>query len=294
MYKRESGYRRTGIRLAVALAMLAAWMAGAQRDPFAGSRAGEEREIGKVRFRWAPAGTFQMGSPVGEAGRRADEGPVMVRLTRGFWVGQYEVTQGQWKELMGAFPREQDRGTGDDFPVHWVSYVEAEEYCRRLTARARESGTLAKDWEIGLPTEAQWEYACRAGTTTATSYGERLSMREANIGTLYPGGDGGNKAGKATKVGSYAANAWGIFDMHGNEWEWCRDWYHRQLPGGTDPDLSAEQGERNRDGTYSRVRRGGAWVEDGWACRSAMRLRYEPERRSDHIGFRVVAVRRAH
>lgn len=80
--------------------------------------------------------------------------------------------------------------------------------------------------------------------------------------------------------------------MHGNVWEYCRDWYHGRLPGGADPDLSTQKGEMNRDGTYSRVRRGGAWVEPGWACRSAMRLRYEPERRSDHIGFRVVAVRR--
>ena len=79
--------------------------------------------------------------------------------------------------------------------------------------------------------------------------------------------------------------------MHGNVWEWCRDWYHRALPGEIDPDLSSAKGEMNRDGTYSRVRRGGAWIEQGWACRSAVRLRYEPERRSDHIGFRVVAVR---
>ena len=96
---------------------------------------------------------------------------------------------------------------------------------------------------------------------------------------------------QASKVGSYPANAWGLHDMHGNVWEWCRDWYHSTLPGGVDPDLSAVKGTINRDGTYSRVRRSGAWIEDGWACRSAIRLRYEPERRSDHIGFRVVAVR---
>ncbi len=91
-------------------------------------------------------------------------------------------------------------------------------------------------------------------------------------------------------VGGYRANPWGICDMHGNIFEWCRDWYHAQLPGGVDPDLYTRQGERNRDGTYSRCRRGGAWNDEAWACRSALRLRYEPERRSDHIGFRVVAV----
>jgi formylglycine-generating enzyme required for sulfatase activity len=80
--------------------------------------------------------------------------------------------------------------------------------------------------------------------------------------------------------------------MHGNAFEWCRDWYHVKLPGGRDPDLSAMKGARNRDGTSSRVRRGGAWTDDGWVCRSAFRLRFEPERRSDHIGFRVAAVQR--
>ena len=93
------------------------------------------------------------------------------------------------------------------------------------------------------------------------------------------------------RVGSYPANAWGIYDMHGNVWEWCRDWYHRMLPGGRDPDLFSMPGERNGDGTYSRVRPGGAWIEGSWANGSAMRLRYEPNRSSDHIRFRIVAVR---
>ncbi len=258
---------------------------------FEGAKAGEERHISKVKFCWAPPGTFRMGSPLSEPERRADEGPVTVTLSRGFWIGKYEVTQGQWSSLMGSFPREPDKGAGDEFPVYWVNFLESEEFCKRLTAQSRESGALPKNWEIRLPTEAEWEYACRAGTQAATSFGDRLSVIEANIGSQYPGGGEGNRSGKASKVGIYPANAWGLHDMHGSVWEWCRDWYHRQLPGGTDPDLSAEKGERNRDGTYSRVRRSGAWVEPGWACRSAMRLRYEPERRSDHIGFRVVAAR---
>lgn len=263
----------------------------AQTDRFEGSKAGDEREILRVKFCWAPPGKFQMGSPPSEPERRADEGPVMVTLSHGFWVGKYETTQGQWSALMESFARKPDRGVGDDFPVYWVNYVEAAEFCRRLTTRARTSGSLPKNWEIRLPTEAQWEYACRAGTAAATSFGDRLSAEQANVGAPYPGSGPPNSDGKSTKVGSYPANAWGLYDMHGNVWEWCRDWYHRQLPGGTDPDLSVEKGEMNRDGTYSRVRRGGAWIEQGWACRSAMRLRYEPERRSDHIGFRVVAVR---
>jgi formylglycine-generating enzyme required for sulfatase activity len=90
-------------------------------------------------------------------------------------------------------------------------------------------------------------------------------------------------------VGSYTANLWGLHDMHGNVWEWCRDYYHGRLPGGTDPDLSDVVGDRNRDGSYSRVRRGGAWIEGERFCRSACRLRYEPHRGSDHIGFRVIA-----
>jgi formylglycine-generating enzyme len=98
--------------------------------------------------------------------------------------------------------------------------------------------------------------------------------------------------GGSRRVGSYRANAWGIHDMHGNVWEWCRDWYHARLPGGVDPDLSDVVGVANRDGSHSRVRRGGAWIEPAWACRSACRLRYEPPRRSDHIGFRAFVVDR--
>lgn len=232
-----------------------------------------------------------MGSPPEEVERREDENPVDVTFTRGFWMGKYEVTQAEWSILMGSFPREQDKGRGPEVPVYWVSWQEATEFCRRLTSRARDSRTLPDNWEIRLPTEAQWEYACRAGTSAATSFGARLDRAQANIGTAYPGGNARRTEGAAVKVGSYPANSWGLHDMHGNVWEWCRDWYFRRLPGGIDPDLSAEPGERNRDGTYSRVRRGGAWIEDGWANRSAMRLRFEPERRSDHIGFRVAAVR---
>ena len=141
-----------------------------------------------------------------------------------------------------------------------------------------------------LPTEAQWDYACRAGTTTATAFGDRVRRGDANF-KIDPrlDGDGPPSPGRATPAGAFQANAWGLHDMYGNVFEWCRDWYHGTLPGGVDPDVQVK-GEPNRDGSYSRVRRGAAWNDGAEWCRSAMRLRYEPERRSDHIGFRVVLV----
>ena len=228
-----------------------------------------------------------MGSPLTEAGRREDEAQVEVVLSKGFWMGQYEVTQDEWKRIAGEFPQAMDKGVGGDVPVYWVTYLDAERFCRLATERGRASGEIDADWEFRLPTEAQWEYACRAGSKTATAFGDRLDKTRANFLD-----EGERSLGQSVKVGSYPANAWGIHDMHGNVFEWCRDWYHARLPGGVDPDLSTAKGSPNRDGTYSRVRRGGAWNDPGWACRSAFRLRYEPERNSDHIGFRVALVQR--
>lgn len=256
-----------------------------------GVKAGEEREVGGVKLCWCPAGRFLMGSPLGEPERRPDEAQVEVTLSRGFWMGKYEVTQQQWRQVMGAIPGKLVAGEGDDFPVYWINFIEAEEFCQRLTARVRASGELPAGWEFRLPTEAQWEYACRAGTTTAFVFGDALTNRQANIGKPYNGTPDPTPGATASKVGSYAANAWGLHDMHGNEFEWCRDWYHTQLPGGVDPDLREVQGLPNRDGTYSRVRRGGAWMDGAKFCRSAFRLRYESPRRADHIGFRIVVVR---
>ena len=260
-------------------------------QPFSGSKAGEAREIAGIRLCWCPPGMFQMGSPLNEPERRPDEKQVAVILAHGFWIGKYEVTQGQWKHVIGAFPGQQPAGEGDDFPLVEVNYAEAEAFCKKLTDIGRQSGTVPQTWEFRLPTEAQWEYACRAGTTTATAFGDQLSSKQANFqGKPYNGADKGPSLKRAAKVGSYPANAWRLHDMHGNAFEWCRDWYHLDLPGGKDPDLSSTKGTANRDGTYSRVRRGGAWTDDGWPCRSACRLRFEPPRRSEHIGFRVVVV----
>jgi formylglycine-generating enzyme required for sulfatase activity len=259
-----------------------------------GSKAGEERVIEGIRLCWCPPGRFLMGSPATEQGHRPDEAQIDVTLTRGFWTAKQEVTQGQWKRVIGAFPDKlpsPEFGEGDEVPAYWINFDEAEGFCAELTGRARRAGALPDGWQFSLPTEAQWEYACRAGTTTAFSFGDTLGQQQANIGGEIETREV-RARGRSRPVGSYPANPWGIQDMHGNVWEWCRDYYHSQLPGGTDPDLSASKGLPNRDGTYSRVRRGGAWVEETWACRSACRLRYESHRRSDHIGFRVFVVER--
>jgi formylglycine-generating enzyme required for sulfatase activity len=259
----------------------------ARAGSFLGSKAGDEREVAGVKLCWCPPGKFLMGSPPEEPERRPDEQQVEVTLTKGFWTAKYETTQGLWKRVAGKLPNPPtaELPEGDDYPVGSVNFAEAEEFCRKLTVLAHQSGDLPGEWEFRLPTEAQWEYACRAGTTAATAFGDTLGRKQANFkGQPYNGAEPGPSLGHAARVGNYPANGWGLHDMHGNTYEWCRDWYHRQLPGGVDPDLYSAT-------AASRVRRGGCWTDEGWPCRSAFRLRFEPERRYDHIGFRVVAVR---
>ena len=174
-----------------------------------------------------------MGSPDTEAGRRADEAQVEVQLTRGFWMGKFEVTQAQWGQVIGRTPSPPPSavtGLGADMPVYRVTYDDATRFCERATALGRADASVPVGWAVGLPSEAQWEYACHAGTTAATAFGDRLGTDRANFdpeaetrGTLLPGA--------ARPVGRYAANAWGLHDMHGNVWEWCRDYYHVRLPG---------------------------------------------------------------
>lgn len=293
------------------LALLASSILGCQHEPstsasgpretdvpsaFNGAKAGDEREVAGIKLCWCPAGRFTMGSPRSEPERRPGEDQVVVTLSRGFWMAKHEATQGQWKRLMRELPGKltAELPAGDDLPLGNVNFAETEAFCRKLTEKARAARELPNDWEFRLPTEAQWEYACRAGTTTATSFGDSLSSTQANFkGTPYNGAAPGPSLNRAAKVGSYPANAWGLHDMHGNTFEWCRDWYHAKLPGGTDPDLYSAfvSATKSEHGGVSRVRRGGCWSDPGWPCRSAFRLRFEPERRYDHIGFRVVVVR---
>ncbi len=211
----------------------------------AGKQPGEERTIAGTVLCWCPPGRFDMGSPPSEPERRPFESQVTVTLSHGFWTGKYEVTQGDWKRVVGELPGEttDELPAGDQLPVGNVNFAEAEEYCAKLTKCARDAGELPAGWEFRLPTEAQWEYACRAGTTTATSFGDSIGSKQANTkgDQPYNGAEPGPTLGRAAKVGSYPANPWGIHDMHGNTCEWCRDWAHWRYRGGVDPDLHDAQ-----------------------------------------------------
>lgn len=247
----------------------------------------------KMKFRWCPAGQFMMGSPKSEPEHQDDEGPVNVELTRGFWLAQHEVAQREWQSLMMTTIADQQKkakagklyGQGARHPMYYVNHDEATEFCRKLTASERDAGRLPDGWEYRLPTEAQWEYACRAGTTTATAFGNTLSSSQANFdgNRPYNGAVKGPRLEKTCEVGSYKANAWGLHDMHGNLTEWCRDWHDEKvLPGGRDPEVT--------EATSFRMARGGNFHYDGWICRSANRDRYAPDIRGASIGCRLAIV----
>jgi formylglycine-generating enzyme required for sulfatase activity len=229
-------------------------------------------ELG-LAMAWVPPGQFLMGSPAGERGRGEDEGPrTRVTLTRGFWLGIHEVTQGEWRALMRNNPS-RFRDAGARAPVEQVSWNEAAEFCARLDQRERAAHRLPDGCAYVLPTEAQWEYACRAGTSGLYA-GEidALGWHEANSG------------GAPRPVGQKKANAWGLFDMHGNVWEWCRDRYIGKLPGGAVADPGGPPGGPAH---AARVRRGGGWFNFALCCRSAIRCGNAPDYRSCMAGFRV-------
>lgn len=225
-----------------------------------------------------PAGQFMMGSPADEAERRDDEGPQhRVRITRPFYLGAYEVTQDQFEKVMGSNP---SRFQGPTRPVDSVTWNEAVEFCRRLgTSEGR---------TYRLPTEAEWEYACRAGTATAFNSGRTLSFKtDANFNAdyAYEGSQIGPYLEKTVPVGSYRPNAWGLYDMHGNVWEWCQDWYASDTYAKSPTDDPAGPAS----GSY-RVDRGGAWNVDAAGSRSAYRDGCVVQMRDDARGFRVVLV----
>jgi formylglycine-generating enzyme required for sulfatase activity len=231
-----------------------------------------------MKFSFCPSGSFTMGSPATEADSIEDAAQVQVHISKGFWMGQTEVTQAQWKAVMSDNP---SKFNGDELPVETVSWEEVQTYINKVNQLV----PLSEGWGYALPTEAQWEYACRAGTSTPFAFGLSLASTEANFNGNYPHGTmlKGIYLGTTCAVGSYIANTWGLYDMHGNVYEWCADLYAERLDGGPDPPGASL-------GSY-RVGRGGAWDDLGINCRSAIRLKSAPAYRADNLGFRLAAVK---
>ena len=232
-----------------------------------------------MEFISIPAGSFTMGSPEKEKGRFNNEKQVGVTITRAFELGKTVVTQKQWTEVMGtdSWNWENLKETGDNYPAVNVSWLDASLFCEHLTSYEREAGRLSANQTYRLPTEAEWEHACRAGTTTAYSFGDDESSLKK-----YAWYDR-NSRNKLHEVATKKPNPWGLFDMHGNVREWCEDWHEESLSGGNDPKGPSA-------GSY-RVFRGGNWYYDGPSdCRSAYRSYCHPTIRHGTLGFRIVRV----
>lgn len=214
-------------------------------------------------FVWVPPGTFVMGSPPTETGRNEDENQHQVTLSKGFWMGKFEVTQAQWMDVMGSNP---SFFTGEDLPVENVSWDDVQAFLVILNER--------EGANFRLPTEAEWEYACRAGSAAAFSFGES-PVQLSNYGWF------ADNSGRTTHpVGSLAPNAWGLFDMHGNVWEWCQDRAGAYPVGSVTDPKGPETG-------VQRVGRGGSFGVSAVNCRSADRSASDPGAKGPDLGFRI-------
>ena len=220
-----------------------------------------------------PSGSFQMGSDSGDS----DEKPAhTVRLTKAFFLGKTEVTQAQWRAVMGSNP---SYYTGDELPVEQVSWEDCIKFCEELTKREHDSGALPTGWKYTLPTEAQWEYACRAGTNTKYSFGDS----ESGLGTHAWYYD--NSGNETHSVGGKKANPWGLLDMHGNVYEWCLDWYDSGFYKS-----SLQLDPVNTSAAQNRVFRGGCIYNSAVDLRSAYRYYNTPGYRRGYVGFRLAMI----
>ncbi|WP_461256017.1 SUMF1/EgtB/PvdO family nonheme iron enzyme [Treponema sp. R80B11-R83G3] len=236
-------------------------------------------------------GTFTMGSPANEPSRSSNEGPQHQVTVSSFYMGKYEVTQKEYQEVMGTNP---SNFKGDNLPVEQVSWYDAVEYCNKRSQKEGLTPAYTRNgdnvtWNKNangyrLPTEAEWEYACRAGTTTPFSTGNNVTTSQANYdgNNPYNNNAKGEYRQKTMAVGSFSPNALGLYDMHGNVWEWCWDWYGNYSSGSqTDPIGTSS-------GSY-RVGRGGSWYNSAEDVRSGYRFNYyAPYDRGSGIGFRLV------
>jgi len=221
-----------------------------------------------------PAGEFEMGSPMEELKRDDDEAQHHIKLTKPFYMGKFEITQLQYRVIMNE---NNSKFGGDKLPIENVNWYEA---CRFLKKLSDKTGA-----KFRLPTEAEWEYACRAGTTTAFNTGSTIDSDFANYNAKDAYADGiiGTYLDRTCEVGKYQPNAFGLYDMHGNVWEWCSDIYEKdyyKITPTIDPKGPQEGG--------SRVIRGGGWDEKAHKCRSANRDSRWPKTDRANIGFRVV------
>jgi formylglycine-generating enzyme required for sulfatase activity len=266
--------------------------ADSRRDDLPGQVQVDLRDGVKMDFVLIPAGAFTMGSPKDEAGRDNDEGEHDVTIGKPFYLGKYLVTQQEYETVMGDNPsafcangkaRDQVRGLDTHrFPVEDVSWDDAMKFCERLTAREAGQGRSFR-----LPTEAEWEYACRSNTRTPFYFGKELNGQQANCKGEDPYGTPvkGPYLRRPTNVGAYAADyphPWGLCDMHGNVWQWCADWYGAYEGGKVANPTGPATGT-------SRVLRGGSWDDPGRVCRAAFRGKNVPGDRVRN-GFRVVLV----
>jgi len=227
-----------------------------------------------MTFMYIPSGTFMIGSPPNEPNRDNDESQHRVTISKPFYIQTTEVSQGQWRRVMGDNPSH-FKNCGDDCPVENVTWKDVQEFIRKLNQ-------MEGIDRYRLPTEAEWEYACRAGTTTPFYTGTCISTEQANYDGNYPmpGCPRGEDRKKTFRVGSFQPNSWGLYDMHGNVWEWCQDWYGDYPTGQvTDP-----KGPSSGD---SRVIRGGSWGGNAGGCRSTNRDGDDPDFRFSRLGIRV-------
>ena len=231
-----------------------------------------------------PAGEFLMGSPDDEPERRGDEGSQHRVRLREFWLGQTPITQAQWRAVMGTNPSYfKNQPDSDQRPVEQVSWHDAMAFCRQLADRTGRAYTL--------PSEAQWEYACRAGTTSPFAFGGTITPELANYdgNYTYAGSPKGVYREQTTAVGAFPANPWGLHDMHGNVWEWCLDHLHysyAKAPG----DGSAWVDSKDENNPVNRLLRGGSWFFLPRDCRSAHRYHALPADADNDVGFRVVCL----
>ncbi|MDF1754197.1 MAG: SUMF1/EgtB/PvdO family nonheme iron enzyme [Verrucomicrobiales bacterium] len=232
-----------------------------------------------IRLVRIPQGSFLMGSAKTESFRGTDEDQHKVRLDKSFYLAETELSQGQWLTLMEENP---SVFRGDNLPVESVSWERTYVFIDLLNQKETASGLLPEGWRYDLPTEAQWEYACRAGTTTPFYFGETLNSEQANFDGDFPFGETETGPDRKTTlpVQQFTPNQWGLYQVHGNVWEWCRDWYGEYS---LDEITANPVGPKTGRG---RVYRGGGWNNNGRNCRSAAR-NFTPSREDSSIGFRI-------